>query len=121
MSGSLPPFRPPDESQDEFQERFQHEAAEADQVADAVQGDDDEIRPELTGAPSKYAELQALAQEAHRAVLASEERIVFKHGDVVGEWKRGEMIDGTGPIPGYQYRWKGEAVAYFPGAHSTGP
>jgi hypothetical protein len=43
----------------------------------------------------------------------------------VGEWMRGrgEMIDGTGPIPGYRYRyrWNGEAVAYFPGVDSPAP
>ena len=117
MSSSLPPFRRPDESQGEFQERFQQQAAEADQVADS-QGNDDEIRPELSGAPSKYAQLQTLAQEAHPTILASDERIVFKHGDVVGEWKRAEIIDGTGPIPGYQYCWNGETVAYFRGARA---
>jgi len=31
------------------------------------------------------------------------------------------MIDGTGPIPGYRYRWNGEAVAYFPGVDSPAP
>lgn len=118
MSSLPPPFRRPDESQDAFQGRFEQEAAKADQIADSARGNDDEIRPELSGAPSKYAELQALAQEAHPTVLASDERIVFKHGNVVGKWKRAEIIDGTGPIPGYQYRWNGEAVAYFQGARA---
>ncbi len=111
------PARRPDESQDAFQGRFEQEAAKADQIADSAQGS---VRdpPRAEWRASKYAELQALAQEAHPTVLASDERIVFKHGNVVGKWKRAEIIDGTGPIPGYQYRWNGEAVAYFQGARA---
>ena len=97
-------FRRPDESEDDAEKRLKQEAAETE-----------EVRPELVGAPSNFAELQALAQEAHPVVLGSDERITFKHGDLVGEWARSEMIDGTGPQPGYYFRWvePGPAVAHF--------
>ncbi len=108
-------FRRPGESEDDAERRLRQETAEAEGPSQPVSADDEEIRPELTGAPSVYAELQALAQAAHPVVLASEERIAFKHGDLVGEWTRGEAIDGTGPTLGYYYHWvePGPAVAHF--------
>jgi hypothetical protein len=109
-------FRQPGESEEDAERRLAQEAADAEQAPLAEsEGTDDEIRPELIGAPSKWAELQALAQDAHRIVAAGEDRIVFKHGDLVGEWVRGEMITGTGPTPGYYYNWvdPGPAIAHF--------
>jgi hypothetical protein len=111
-------FRGPDESEEDAERRLAQETAEAEQASQAESEDaDDEIRPELIGAPSKWAELQALAQDAHPVVAADKDRIVFKHGDLVGEWVRGEMITGTGPTPGYYYNWvePGPAVAHFTG------
>ncbi len=111
-------FRRPDESKEDAELRLAQETAEAEQASQAEsEGADDEIRPELIGAPSKWAELQALAQDAHPIVAADKDRIVFKHGDLVGEWVRGEMITGTGPTPGYYYNWvePGPAVAHFTG------
>jgi hypothetical protein len=108
-------FRRPGESEEDAERRLAQEAAEA-----APQGEDAadaEIRPELTGAPAKWAELQSLAQEAHPIVTGEEGTIVFKHGDLVGEWVRGDMIDGTGPTPGYYYNWvePGPTVVRFTG------
>lgn len=113
-------FRRPDESEEDAERRLAQETAEAEQASQAESEDadaDDEILPELIGAPSKWAELQALAQDAHPVVAADKDRIVFKHGDLVGEWVRGEMITGTGPTPGYYYNWvePGPAVAHFTG------
>jgi hypothetical protein len=109
-------FRRPGESEDDAERRLAQEAAEAAQAWQDKDADD-EIRPELIGAPSKWAELQALAQDAHPIVAADEDRIVFKHGDLVGEWVRGEVITGTGPTPGYYYNWvePGPTVAHFTG------
>ncbi|HEX4838674.1 MAG TPA: hypothetical protein VFV03_09155 [Solirubrobacteraceae bacterium] len=111
-------FRRPDESEEDAARRLAQESAEAEQASQAEYEDaNDEIRPELIGAPFRWAELQALAQDAHPVVTADENRIIFKHGDLVGEWVRGEMITGTGPTPGYYYNWvePGPTVAHFTG------
>lgn len=109
-------FRRPGESEEDAEQRLAQEAAETEQVSQAAGDDtDDEIRPELVGAPSKWTELQALAQDAYPTVAADQDRIAFKHGDLVGEWARGEMITGTGPKPGCYYNWvePGPTVARF--------
>jgi hypothetical protein len=75
--------------------------------------ENDEIRAELMGAPRQFRALQQLAQEAHETISSSEDTIVFKHGDLVGEWVRTQPADGTGPKPTYYYEFRLPAVARF--------
>lgn len=76
---------------------------------------DDEIRAELVGAPRELARLQDKAQRAHGVVLADEDEIICGEAGVVAIWRRGGLIEGTGPMPTYYYNFAGSAVVQFTG------
>lgn len=74
-----------------------------------------EVRAELVGAPPALAKLQDKAQRAHGTLLAEEAEVICGENGVVGIWRRGELIDGTGPTPSYYYNFAGSAVVEFTG------
>lgn len=75
----------------------------------------DEIRAELVGAPRELAKLQDKAQRAHGTMLADEAEIICGDAGVVAIWRRGDLIEGTGPTPTYYYNFAGSAVVQFTG------
>lgn len=74
---------------------------------------DDEIRAELVGAPRELVKLQDKAQRAHGIVLSDEAEIICGDAGVVAIWRRGDLIEGTGPTPTYYYNFAGSAVVQF--------
>ncbi len=82
---------------------------------ETVEAAREEVRAELVGAPRALAKLQDKAQRAHRTLLPDEVEIICGAAGVVGVWRRGELIDGTGPTPTYYYNFAGSAVVQFTG------
>lgn len=75
----------------------------------------EQIRAELTGAPAALAALQEKAQRAHGTLLIEETEIICGQDGVIATWRRGALIDGSGPTPTYYYNFAGATVVHFTG------
>jgi hypothetical protein len=47
--------------------------------------------------------------------LADEDEIICGEAGVLAIWRRGDLIEGTGPMPTYYYNFAGSAVVQFTG------
>lgn len=80
-----------------------------------VEAAQEEIKAELVGAPPALAKLQDKAHRAHGTLLTEELEVICGENGLVGIWRRGELIDGSGPTPTYYYNYAGATVVNFSG------